>query len=142
MSLALLALGCLSASLALLMGNRTAGVLLTSALYSSFLCAAEVPFRPALWLTIDLMAIIWIVILWADEVGKGGYGKKRDIGVIAIFGLLWPLYFLKLSWGSQAVDALVGIQMLATFPIRRTWTRTKGFFARDRGSGPMQLVMA
>ena len=53
--------------------------------------------------------------------------------VIALFFAIWPLYFMPwLAWRSQAVDVLVPLQMLLTFPAQRAWrllVRTSGDMA-------------
>lgn len=141
---ALVAAGCLAAVVGVYVGNRTAFALLASAIFSTFLCETGVPFNLALWLAIDLCAIMWIVIGWADKVLQGGYGRKRDIAVLMLFAPVWYFYVRRdIEWGSSAVDALVALQMFLTFPARMTWEGMRRWTKASRGGyGPLELVAA
>jgi len=56
--------------------------------------------------------------LRAETVLRGGYGKQRDIAILALFLPIWALYFMPgLEWRPMAIDALIAAQLLITFPI-------------------------
>lgn len=133
LSTGVLAVATLAAVIGLLSGNKTAMVLLASTIYSSMLCWADVEFNVALWLSIDLIAILWIVVLWADGLGRGIYGKKRDIVILSIFFAIWPFYFTEFEWRSSVINFLIALQMLATFPWRRAGERVRGLISKIRG---------
>lgn len=124
-SLALLALGCLAGAAGAWVKNWTALALLASTIFSTILCEMGVPFRPSLNLAIDMVVIIWIAIGWANAVAHGEYGRARDIPILVLFTPIWALYFIDVSWRSYAIDILITIQLLLTFPIRRVlgWSR-------------------
>lgn len=128
-----MAVATLAAVVGLLSGNKTAMVLLASTIYSSILCWADVEFNIALWLSIDLIAILWIVVLWADGLGRGVYGKTRDIAILALFAPIWLLYFVEVDWRASAINFLIALQMLATFPWRRAGERVRGLISKIRG---------
>lgn len=139
----LVAVGCLAAVGGVLVRNVTAGALLASAIFSTVLCELEVPFRPSLWLAIDLTVIMWVLVGWSDKVLQGGYGRKRDVAVLALFAPIWALYFVNVEWRSQAVDALVAAQMLLTFPYRTASERLGRWFAKIRSDGgPLRFAPA
>jgi hypothetical protein len=140
----LVAAGALSAVAGVRAGNRTAYALLASAIYSTLLCWAEVPFRPSLWLAIDLCVVMWIVIGWADALLHGDHGRLRDVAVLAIFALIWPLYFMpQFAWRSQAADVLVAVQMLLTFPFKTVWGKARQWRKAYRSDdGPLRLAPA
>lgn len=117
----LVSLASLAAVAGIWAGNRTAYALLASAIFSTVLCEAGVPFRPSLWLAIDLCVILWIIVGWADAVLQGKYGKQRDVLILALFAVIWPLYFIETPWRSIVIDVAVALQMLLTFPARRAW---------------------
>lgn len=124
----LLALGCLAAAVAVLAGNRTAMALLASTIYSTVLCELDVPFNVAFGLAVDLAVIMWIIVGWAETVLRGGYGKQRDVAILALFLPIWALYFLPgLPWRPMAIDALIALQLLITFPIKRAFSKGKAF---------------
>ncbi len=127
-----LAVATLAAVVGLLAGNRTAMVLLASLIYSSILCWAKVPFNPALWIAIDLIAIMWIVILWADRVGRGLYGKTRDIAILALFAPMWAMYFSAVDWRAGAIDIMIALQMFMTLPWKRAGACIKSFILRGK----------
>lgn len=137
----ILAVATLAAVIGLLTGNKTAMVLLASTIYSSMLCWAEVEFNEALWLSIDMIAILWIVVLWADGVGRGVYGKTRDIVILALFAPIWALYFIEVEWRSYAINILIALQMFATFPWKRSGIRIRKTITKMRGdtTGGLEL---
>lgn len=140
---ALVGIGCLAAVAGIHAGNRTAYALLGSAIFSTVLCEAGVRFVPALWLAIDLTVIMWVLVGWADSVLQGQYGKRRDITILAIFAAIWPLYFIETDWRHLAVDILVALQMLLTFPLRRTWDAARGWIDRlSDDTGPLRFATA
>lgn len=127
----LLALGCLAAAVAVLAGNRTAMALLASTIYSTVLCELNVPFHVSFGLAIDLAVIMWIIVGWAESVLRGGYGKQRDIAILALFLPIWALYFMpELAWRPTAIDALIAVQLLITFPIKRAISKGKAVLTR------------
>jgi hypothetical protein len=140
----IVAVGCLAAVAGVLAGNRTAYALLASAIFSTVLCEAGVPFRPSLWLAIDLAVIMWMVVSWAESVLQGRYGKQRDIAVLALFAPIWALYFADwLDWRALAIDFLVAAQMLLTFPFRRAFLMVRDSLpVADRGDGPLRFAVA
>jgi len=99
--------------------------LLGSAIFSTILCEAGVPFRPSLNLAIDLTVIMWILVGWMDGMLKGNYGKLRDVPILVLFLPIWALYFVEVDWRSYAIDALIAIQLLLTFPVKRTFELAK-----------------
>lgn len=141
---ALVAAGALSAVAGVCAGNRTAYALLASAIFSTFLCETGVPFHPALWLAIDITVIMWILIGWADKVLQGGYGRKRDVAILAIFAAIWPLYFMPwIEQRSAVIDVLVAVQMFLTFPARLTAERLARWAKVSRnGGGPLEMALA
>jgi hypothetical protein len=141
----LVAAGSISAVAGVKSGNRTAYALLASAIFSTMLCEAGVPFHGALWLTIDLCVIMWILIGWADKVLQGSYGRRRDIAVLLIFVAIWPFYFRRdVPWGPAAVDIMVAAQMFLTFPARLTLERVTQWAKGLRGNddGLLKLALA
>lgn len=140
----LVAAGLLAAVTGVYAGNRTAYALLASAIFSTALIEAGVPFSPSLWLTIDLVVIMWIFIGWAERVLHGDYGRRRDIAILLFFPAIWPLYFMPwVTWRAEAVDVLVAIQMLLTFPFWRAWGKARQWTQTPRDDpGPLELVRA
>lgn len=134
-SLGLLALGCLAAAAGAWAKNWTALALLASTIFSTALCETGVPFKPSLNLAIDMVVIMWIVIGWANAVLKGGYGKLRDVPILVLFAPIWALYFIEADWRSYAIDGLIAMQMLLTFPVKRAWAwgteKTRNIFHHD-----------
>lgn len=144
LALVLLGIATLAAVAGVHAGNWTAMALLGSAIVSSAYCelieSGVMGFSPAMLLLIDLCAIIWIVVGWADAVGKARYGRTRDIAILLLFLPVWPLYFITGVWTSVAIDVIVSIQMLLTFPVVRLWTRIKAWAATFLDNKPLEMV--
>lgn len=142
----MVALGALSAVVAIRVGNPTAMALLASAIVSSFYSelveGGVIGFYPVLLVALDLLVVIWIVVGWANAVAQKRYGRKRDLVIIALFIPIWPLYFDERAWTNEAIDLLVATQMLLSFPVRTLWAqwgkRSKPLI--DDETGSMELV--
>jgi hypothetical protein len=140
------ALGALSAVVAIRFGNATAMALLASALVSSAWCelveAGALPYEPLLLVALDLLVIVWIIVGWADRVARKAYGRRRDIAIVALFPAIWPLYFIDRAWTSDAIDLAVAAQMLLCFPVRTMLAQHRERVARliEDDGGTLELA--
>lgn len=101
-----------------------------------------VPFNPALNLAIDMTVILWIAIGWANAVLQGSYGKMRDVPILALFAPIWALYFLEFDWRSYAIDGLIAMQLLLTFPVKRAWKQVREVRKTKPHDGQMRRAVA
>lgn len=126
---AAVAIGALSAVAGIWRSNPTAMALLASAIVSSGYCgmveSGVWEYRPVLLIALDVLVIIWIIVGWADAVAKGRYGRRRDLAIIALFVPIWPLYYDNRWWTDEAIDILIAVQMLLSFPIRTLWAEAR-----------------
>ena len=99
-------------------GERTAWALVGSAILTSVLGLASVPFNPFLWAAIDMAVIAAIFLL------KKGI-SVADIFVIALFLPIFALYAANLPYAGAGVNLLVAVQMILTLPFARMWRRAK-----------------
>src|SRR5690606_40300796 len=100
---ALVGIGCLAAVAGIHAGNRTAYALLASAIFSTVLCEAGVPFNLALWLAIDLCAIMWIVVGWADSGLQGKYARQGLLPTLGILPRSSHINYVNTNWVAHPV---------------------------------------
>lgn len=142
----MVALGALSAVVAIRAGNPTAMALLASAIISSFYVelveAGLIGFYPVLLVALDILIILWIIVGWANAVAQKRYGRKRDLIIIALFVPIWPLYFDNRAWTDEAIDLLVSVQMLLSFPVRTLWASLRSWLGKVKqdDTSTMELV--
>ncbi|MBO9602535.1 MAG: hypothetical protein J7496_08515 [Novosphingobium sp.] len=120
---AILALGVAAALIGAVARNVTAMVLLCSFAFSTAICALGVDFNFILWVSIDLAVVLCII---------GPAMRHRDLVILGLFLPVWLIYLIMPSWGAQAVDIIVALQMLITFPARRTWRASRVWVSRMR----------
>jgi len=129
---AALTFGVVAALIGVLARNVTAAALLCSFVFSTMLCRLGVEFNFVLWVAIDLAVILCII---------HPKMRKRDIVVLALFMPIWVIYLCVPRWGAQAVDLLIALQMLLTFPAWRTLRASKAWFLRIRNE-PQEMEFA
>lgn len=95
-----------------LAGNRTAVVLLASALLCVGLDQAEVAFNFLFWLLIDCVVILAII--------RRGM-SYADVAVIALFAPAWVFYLLPDPLRFYGSVVVVIAQLVLTFPAVRLW---------------------
>lgn len=109
--------GVLCAAAGALDGNRTAWVLLVTAVAGLALNETRVAFDLRLWLAIDAAAILAIV--WPPR------DWRRDWPVLALFVPLWLTYFVPSQAGYVASVLIAVLQMVLTLPAKRLARRWK-----------------
>jgi hypothetical protein len=103
--------GVLCAAAGALAGNRTAWVLLLTAVAGLALNETAVPFDLKLWLALDGAAIL--AIIWPPR------ALRRDWSVLVLFVPLWLTYFVPSQAGYAASVLVAALQMALTLPAKR-----------------------
>lgn len=50
----------------------------------------------------------------------------RDTLVVVLFVPVWALYGADLPYADKGISAIVAVQLLLTFPVRRAWAKVRG----------------
>lgn len=130
--MALLVVAVAAALFGAVRGNHAAWPLLVSVTVGVVLRLGHIPFNLLGWWLMDVLVILGIAFLWWVTLAPGKpVSKWRELTIIAMFGLIWPLYLWQPSWWCPAVELIVAAQLLITSPTSAEWSR---IIARWKGN--------
>lgn len=120
--------GCIAA----MRGNRTAWALLGSAIFTSVITLAGVPFNSFLWMLIDL-AVVMLIMHARMSV--------CDTIILMLFIPAWCLYVVDGWFVYYAVSLIVTLQFLLTWPIPAVWGHCRRMI-RPHNSDPFDRIVS